>query len=228
MIQIVLVEPEEEGNVGAIARVLANFNISKLVLVNPKCEHLGVDALIRSKHAEKILRNAVVVKDLDSIKTDYLVGTTSLLGTDYNVSRIPMNPEMFAEKIKNVKKKVSIVFGREGDGLTNEEIRKCDFTVTIPTSTKYKAMNLSHSVAIVLYEIFKKSKDEKTGEGYRLASGKDKQILLKTIDKVLDNLKFATNDKKETQKRVWKRIIGKAFVTKREFNSLIGFFKKLI
>ena len=56
------------------------------------------------------------------------------------------------EKVNKVKrKKIALIFGREGDGLYNKEIKKFDMMVTIPSSTKYSTLNLSHSVGIVLY-----------------------------------------------------------------------------
>jgi len=41
MISIVLIEPEVPGNVGAIARSMANFDFSRLVLVKPNCNYLS-------------------------------------------------------------------------------------------------------------------------------------------------------------------------------------------
>jgi TrmH family RNA methyltransferase len=226
MVQVILVEPSNPGNLGAIARVMANFNADKLVLVNPKCDKNNIEGLVRSKHAFRILQKAKVVKKLSDVKADYLVGTTSLTGTDYNIPRSPLSPEVFAKKaIAN--KKIAVVFGREGDGLYNHEVALCDFVVTIPTSLKYKAMNLSHSVAIVLYELFKHSKEKKTGQHIVYATEKEKKVLLKNIDKILDKLEFRTKEKKQTQKIVWKRAIGKAMLTKREIFALIGFFKKI-
>ncbi len=226
-ISVVLVEPENPGNLGAIARVMANFSASELVLVNPKCNKDDIEGLVRSKHAYKILQNAKVVKKLSDVDADYVVGTTSLMGTDYNLQRSPLSPETFAKKLERFNRKVAVVFGREGDGLTNDEIAYCDFIVTIPTSLSYKAMNLSHAVAVVLYEIFKASSQKKTGEHITFASEVDKKVLLSVVYKVLDKLEFSTKEKKQTQKILWKRAIGKAMLTRREIFAMIGFFKKL-
>lgn len=226
MISIILVEPENSGNIGAVARVMANFNIKNLILLNPKCSHLGQEALKRAKHSKQILKKAKITKNLKGF--DYLTATTALLGTDYNIPRSPITPEQLAEKLQNTNsKKIGLVFGRESSGLTNKEIQSCDFIVTIPTSTKYKTMNISHSVAIILYEIFKKSKEKKLGQNITPISQKEKQIILQTINKTLNKLPFATKQKKQTQKKLWKRIIGKAMLTKREAFALLGFLRKL-
>jgi len=59
------------------------------------------------------------------------------------------------------------------------------------------------------------------------ASGKDLEILRKTMNKALDSFEFQTPDKKLTQGKVWRRVFGKAMLTKREAFALIGFFTKI-
>jgi TrmH family RNA methyltransferase len=223
MITVVLVEPENEGNIGAVARAMGNFDFKDLLLINPKCNHLNLDAISRAKHAKEILKKAKVRKFPFLKKFDYVIGTTAKTGNDYNILRIPLTPEELANKI-STKSKVALVFGRESDGLTNKEILECDFIVKIPTADKYKTLNLSHSVSIMLYELFKKKdKSDKT----ELASKKEKDILLEEISKIIKRSKFSTKEKEETQKKVWKKIVGKSMLTKREAFALIGFFKKI-
>jgi TrmH family RNA methyltransferase len=227
MITVILIEPEWASNIGAVARVMGNFDIKDFVIINPKCNLKDLDAIKRAKHALPILKKAKIKKQSYLKNFDYLIATTSKLGSDYNIPRSPLTPEQLAKKIKDPKKKYGLVFGREGNGLYNDEIKLCDFIVTIPTSTKYAAMNLSHSVAVVLYEIFKTSKKEKLGDKITLIDKKEKDNLLKLINSVIDKLKFSTKYKKSTQKTLWKRLIGKSFLTKRESFALFGIFRKI-
>ena len=227
MTSIILVEPETEGNIGAVARVMKNFDFEELILINPKANHLGREALDRATHAKSILKKAKI-KDFSCLKSfDYLIGTTAMLGSDYNIPRSPLTPEQLAEKISKAKGKIGILIGREGTGLNNEEIRKCDFIVAIPTSKKYPTMNISHAVSIILYELSKKLGKEKINEHINFATKKDKEIILRYVNKVLDKMEFSTKEKKETQRMVWKRIVGKAMLTKREAFALMGFLRKL-
>jgi len=64
-------------------------------------------------------------------------------------------------------------------------------------------------------------------EHINFPTNKDKEILLEKIYQKLDNMKFSTDEKRETQKLVWKKLIGKSFLTKREAMALHGFFNKL-
>lgn len=225
MLTVVLIEPEIQGNIGAIARVMANFGLNDLVIINPKCE-IGNEAIARAKHAKSLLKKAKI-KDFSYLKKfDYLIATTAVIGTDYNIPRSPLSPEQLAEKLKS-RGKIAILFGREGTGLRNKEILKCDFVVTIPSYKKYRTLNISHAASIIFYELFKKSKKQKSTSHIVFASKIEKDIILKKINEILDKLPFATKDKKQTQKIVWKRIIGKSFLTKREAFAVLGFLRKL-
>lgn len=223
MIKIALMEPETSGNVGAACRVMKNFGLKKLILINPQCKHDDNEAIARAKHAQDVLKKARVVKSMKKLKADYIIGTTAIQGNDYNLPRLPLTPEQLAEKIKGQKRNFTILFGREGNGLLNDEIKACDIIVTIPTNKKYPTLNLSHSVAVLCYELFK----TEPKETFPLATKKDKETLFKHIDKQINNMTFTTLDKKETQHFVWRKILNKAMLTKREIYALFGFFKKL-
>ncbi len=228
MISVVLVEPETAGNVGSIARAMKNFGLKNLFLVNPQCNHLDLDAVSRAKHAGEILKKAVVLKSFSHLKIfDTLVATTAALGTDYNVARLPLSPEQLAEKLRSSgKRKVAVVFGREGTGLRNSEIIKCDFVVSIPSSVKYRALNISHAAAIVFYELSKKSKMKKVGGNYAAATSTEVSIIMGLVDSILERMPFNVDSQRETQKKIWRRLIGKAMLSRREAFAVIGFFKK--
>ncbi|MBD3362083.1 TrmJ/YjtD family RNA methyltransferase [Candidatus Woesearchaeota archaeon] len=227
--KIILVKPQKSGNVGAVARVMANFGFKELVLVNPKCKKTSLEAKKRAKHAQNILKKAKVVKHLPKLHT--LIATTSQVGTDYNIPRSPISPEQLNKLVNKLSKtkslsNIGLVFGPEGEGLSNEEISKCDFVLTIPTNKQYPVLNLSHSIAVVLYELSKVMSSTKVSEHIILASEADKKQLLKLVKKKLNKLQFATKSKKQTQLTVWKKLLSKSFLTKREAFALMGFFKK--
>lgn len=226
MIQIALLEPEHEGNIGAIARAMANFDLENLVLINSKVDHLGQESRNRAKHAQNILKKAKILKSIKSVRTDYLIGTTAKLGRDYNIPRAAVNVEQLASKV-NTKKKVTILFGREGQGLSNDEIKICDFVVTIPASKKYPTLNVSQAATILFYELFKRKKETSVSH-ITHASGTELKQINKMFIKVFNQLNFATKEKKETQNKTWKKIIAKSFMTKREAYAVMGLLKKLI
>lgn len=219
---IVAQEFKTPGNLGALARVMKNFDFHNLVLLNPKCNHLAKEAFDRATHAKDILQNAKIITKLNY---DTIIGTTAKINSDYNLHRTPISPEQLGKM--NLKGKVCLIIGRENDGMRNEELEKCDIIVAIPTSKKYPTMNVSHAAAIILYELFKNSKNSKAGDSIIPAKKKDKEVLLKIIDEKMKSMQFASEFKKNTQRMVWRKVIGKSNLSQRELMALFGFFKKI-
>src|SRR3989338_865660 len=245
---ILLQEISTPGNLGAIARVMANFEVNNLTLVNPQTDKNDLEEIKRAKHSQIILKNAKIVPEVNTDDFDYLIGTTSKLGRDYNLKRSPITIKQLASKLGLLAKKINtskntlknnirigLWIGREGDGLTNEEIKKCDILVSIPASKKYPALNISHAVGIMLYELFQANildqdskSTVKTTDNFISATRTDLNVAYTIITNVLKNIKFATPEKRETQQILWKKLLGKSMLTKRESMALIGFFKKLL
>lgn len=232
MISVILIGPENSGNIGAVARTMKNFGFKDLVIINPKVKVDTITSRKRSKHAQEIIKKAKI-KDKSYLKRfDCLIATTGKLGTDNNIKRSPITPRQLSSLIKekNLKsKKIGLVFGRESKGLYNEELDLCDFVVSIPTDKRYFSMNLSHAVSVLLYELSLEDKTySKITDHFVYASKPEKEQIMKNLEKIFSQVNFKTESKKDTQRLVWKRIISKSFLTKREAFSVIGFLKKLI
>ncbi|MGV8150516.1 MAG: RNA methyltransferase [Candidatus Woesearchaeota archaeon] len=230
MITLILIEPEHPGNTGAILRAMKNFEFSSITLINPKFDINSEELKNRAKWAQDLIPK-IKIKNYDMKKLrkefDYLIATTAKIGRDYNILRSPISPEQLAETIHDKKSKIGILIGREGPGLNNDELRMCDFTVTIPTSKKYGTMNISHATTIILYEIFKKQKTENITSHIAPITAIEKEQIYKQLNKIFDEMNFTTNQRKETQKLLWQKIIGKSFLSKREAYALMGFLKKI-
>lgn len=227
MITVALVEPETPGNIGSVARVMKNFGFRQLVLVNPKCNYLDGEAYGRAMHAVDVLKKATVVKNFAELrKFDYVVGTTAALGSDYNILRTPITPGQLAGQLAGKKGSIAVVFGRESSGLSNAEVEQCDVVVTIPASRRYRALNISHAAAIVLYEIYAAGGRAKTTSHMPLATRKEKGVAMRMVAEILADDTFKTARKKKTHSMVWSRLISKAFLTRREMHALLGFLRK--
>lgn len=223
MVDVILVEPQSAGNIGSVARVMKNFGASNLLLVRPKANHQSITARKMAMHGSDILAQAKKISWDDVLDYDVVIATTAKIGSDYNIPRTPITPKQAAGKIASIRKrKIALVLGREDRGLLSAEIKDCDFLVTIPTA-KYSTLNLSQAAAIILYELHA----FKTKEFFTPISAKEKEVLNGLITNVIASLDFATKEKRETQRRVWKRVIGKSLLTRREAFALLGFFRKL-
>ena len=225
-IYIVFVECETPGNVGFLARTMANFGLKNLVLINPT--KLTNEAYYQARHGKYIVENAKIYPTLDdfyqSQRIDFKVASTGMAGGSYNLSRIPIKPEELSKSM-NVSNKIAILFGREGDGLSNKEIGDCDICVSIPTDPTYPIMNISHAAAIIFYELFK-NKHEFSVEGLNESNDLEKEYLVKDMNDLIDILDIPEH-KKKNGKKVFNNIISRAFITGREAHTLKGILRRI-
>ncbi len=228
-ISVILVKPLYGGNVGSVARAMKNFGFKNLILVNP-CT-LGKEANDMAVHAKDILKAAKIYKKFkDAIKNfDLIVGTTceSTDKDDYFL-RMTVSPGGLKRKIRKAEGKVAIVFGPEDIGLTNKELERCDIGVTIPTSPEYKPMNLSHSAAVLLYELSKMDKKLIAENRARLASKREKDLITSNFSAIAEKIKYPKPaDRRKIFNVMLIKLFGRAQVTGREANTLIGVLKKI-
>jgi tRNA/rRNA methyltransferase len=219
---IIAQEWKTPGNIGALARAMKNFDFTQLVLLNPKCDHLSEEAMDRATHAKEILVSAKKVSELNY---DTLIGTTSIIGSDYNLRRNTITPDQLSNL--NIHGKVGLIIGREGDGLNNDELEMCDILVTIPSSVNSPCLNVSHAATILMYSLFKNSTKIKLGDKTQYASRQEKEKLMGLLREKIDSMGFPDDYKKQTQVTVWKKLVGKGNLTKREAMVLFGFLKRV-
>ena len=223
---VVLIEPKYSGNIGAVARAMMNFNIQQLYLVNP-CP-LNDECHARAMHANQILDNAKIFNTFNDATTDldYLVATSSIEHTsDKKQLRNPLNLEKFTKKINEVQGKIGLLFGREDYGLLNTEIAASDIMIKIPTDPLYLSLNLSHSVAIVLYSLYINQQEKK--EKRRAIGPIEKQKLHEYFSQILEEINYP-NHKKENTKLLFKRLMGRAIPSTWEYHTLMGVFSKTL
>lgn len=221
---IILAEPKYGGNVGAVARSMANFEFTNLILVNP-CK-LDDECYMRAVHASKILDDAKVFQSFEEATNniDYLVATSSIESqNDKRHLRNAVVLEYFSDKVFELDGKIGLVFGREDYGLYNEEIAACDLILRIPTSESYLSMNLSHAVSLVLYSLFVK-KDFIPKETKKI--GKiEKEKLFESFSKLLNEIDYPEYKKEKTEV-MFKRMMGRAMPSKWEYHTFMGVLSK--
>ncbi len=151
----ILIKPQLGENIGACARSLKNFGFSKLHIVSPKQSWPNNKAKATSVGAYDIIKKAKIYKNTqDAIKDFNIVFSLSARKRDINKKHISIN--QFLKIIKSKKnEKFGFMFGPEASGLSNDDLSLSNFVLQIPTSKKFKSLNLSHSLTLICYEIFK-------------------------------------------------------------------------
>ena len=218
MFTVVLVEPESDGNIGFVARVMKNFGVRDLVLVNPKAP-LTDDVKAYSMHGYDVYERCRKVESVDCLsKFDVVVGFSAKVGCGSGLLRHPVALKELSGVISA--KNAALVFGRESSGLSNDELRMCDIVSTIPALPEYPTMNISHAVCVVLYELAQ--------ESYHVSSkgvlGGTREKLLECFNCLVDADSFKNPD---TVKLAFRRIVAKSDVTEKEAKAVLTLFSKL-
>jgi tRNA/rRNA methyltransferase len=154
---VILVEPQIGENIGAAARAMANFGLSRLRLVKPRQAWPNDKAHIMAAGADRILDGAVLYDDLPSAIADctFVLATTA---RSHDQAKPVIGPAGAAAEIAprvTAGETVAILFGRERNGLENDEVALADCIVTLPVNPAFASLNLAQAVIIVAYEWFK-------------------------------------------------------------------------
>lgn len=153
-IEIVLVDTQDGANIGSVCRAMKTMGITHLSLVTDR-EYDENRVYTLALHARDVYDSRKVYKSVeDAIKDSiFVVGATRRRGKFRKESAY--SPKQLAEKLSLMPDgKVSILFGRESDGLRDDEVALCSAIVTIPTSPLFPSLNLSQAVQIISYELF--------------------------------------------------------------------------
>jgi len=225
---VVLVEPQTAGNIGAVARLMGNFDFEELYLVNPV--KIDDEAQKRAMHAKEILKKAELVEDYEGLvsKFSMVVGTSGInTENEKKFLRKAETPEKLSTSLSDYEGNVALVFGREDKGLNNKELTKCDRLVRIPASENYPILNLSHAVGIVLYEIFKEKKGKIVKKEDRLSEENERELLIQKFSDILEEIRFPEHKYEKTEV-MFRKILGRASLTKWEYHRLMGVFSQIL
>lgn len=152
-VRIVLLNTTHPGNIGASARAMKTMGLKHLYLVNPY-RHPSPEAEARATHATDILANAKICRNLQEAIGD-CVAVFGASSRRRSVALPTFTAREAAVEIKHniTDKPIAILFGRESDGLSNEEMDACQYLLTIPSNPEYSALNLAAAVQVITYEL---------------------------------------------------------------------------
>ncbi len=217
-----MIEPEHEVNVGHVARVMKNFGVNELLLVNPTFD--VNKAIVYAVHGNDLLEKAKVIHFKDLRKFNLLIGSTAIRSSNRsNVTRDSINPSELEQILVDSKQSACLLVGRESTGLTNHELSLCDIVVSIDTGTAYRTLNISHALAILLYEIKKNSFQKKKN----FAEVHERELL---IDYVLKLAKATGYRRHKTTllAMALKRFLGRNLLTSKEAMLMVTLLRQAL
>jgi tRNA/rRNA methyltransferase len=153
-VAVVLDHPKDVVNIGGVLRVMKNFGMTDLRLVNP--DVFDAYRLEGIAHRSMDLIEACTIHDtLDDAIGDatFVIGTTARPRT---AGRSYAKPRELAAVVarKTETGTTALLFGREDRGLTNDALDRCHSIAMIPTTPEYSSLNLAQAMLVLAYEIF--------------------------------------------------------------------------
>jgi tRNA/rRNA methyltransferase len=226
---VILVEPQLPENIGAVARAMANFGLSRLRLVAPRPSWPNAKATMMAAGADRILEAAALYDRLEAAIADcsFVVATTARAHDqakpviDAAGAAALMAPRVAAGEV------VALVFGRERNGLENDEVALADRILTLPVNPAFASLNLAQAVVIVAYEWFKHTSGGMLpfAMPQKSAPAAKEQLLafFASLERELEKVEFfRPPDKRETMQINLRNIFSRMQPTRQDIQTLHG------
>jgi TrmH family RNA methyltransferase len=237
-VNIVLVSPRNPLNIGAVARAMANFGISRLTVVAPFAPHwreaksaIGAPELLQSAIETTTLPKAVA-------------GATLVIGTGTATTRKPEQPLIALPVLPSIVRdeldkngQIAIVFGPEKHGLTRDDLSYCHLFVEIPTHPRQPSMNLGQAVAVFLYEIATRLAASDPGaatahpphpsSGPSTTSG-DLDLLAGVIEQTMVATRYSPRSMQAANAHDIRLLLHRLAPARKDTRRILGFFRRIL
>ncbi len=226
---VILVEPQLGENIGAAARAMANFGLSRLRLVKPQQGWPNEKARIMAAGADRVLDGVELFATIEAAIGDctFVLATTA---RSHDQAKPVIAAELAAAEMASrvaAGESVAILFGRERNGLENDEVALADRIVTLPVNPAFASLNLAQAVVIVAYEWFKLASGAKLPFTMpeKSAAAPKQQLLafFASLERELERVEFfRPPDKRETMQINLRNIFSRMQPTRQDVQTLHG------
>jgi tRNA/rRNA methyltransferase len=232
---VILVEPQLGENIGAAARAMANFGLSRLRLVKPKQAWPNDKARMMAAGADRILDGAELYDTLEAAIADcsFVFATTARAHDQAKPVVGPAEAAALMAPRVAAGENVAILFGRERNGLQNDEVALADRIVTLPVNPAFASLNLAQAVVIVAYEWFKLASAETLpfAMPQKSAPAPKEQLLafFASLERELEKVEFfRPPDKRETMQINLRNIFTRMQPTRQDIQTLHGVIMAIV
>lgn len=227
-IRVILCDTRHAGNIGAVARLMKNLDLTDLALVNPTGRGL-IEAVKMAVGAEEIIEQAEVVDTLEEALAPCARSFAATRRTRKS-RKLSFDPGSAATFIEDQEGITGYVYGSEKFGLTNDQVALCTALLSIPVSEAHPSYNLAQAAAITLYPAALPSLNapKRGKKSYRIPSDNAERRLL--YERIVATARqagfFGLPHDKKTIAAI-EDIFERASLDKKDVAILQGLFKQL-
>jgi tRNA/rRNA methyltransferase len=233
-VAVVLVEPKYPENIGAAARVAMNCGINRLIVVRQEAPDREKMLKMATHKAAELIERLELFDNLEAALADFavVVGTTARQGRQ---RRPPNTPRVTMGKIVPLlaENRAALLFGPEHRGLTNDDLKFCRFTSTIPTAD-FASLNLAQAVGIHCYELYHEllyGQAGVTAFAPKQATTFELEGMYGHMEEVLRKIEFLKNTNHD-QDDYWlntiRKFLGRLGLQSREVKIIRGFCRQFL
>ncbi len=228
-IRIVLDHTSHPGNIGSAARAMKTMGLNRLYLVEPqRFPHADADAL--ACDARDLLVNARVCASLDESLTGSVIAA-GLTARRRDLQNPCLDVREAARRLVEIAatQEVALLFGNEAHGLSNEELNRCQYVISIPTDSAYTSLNVASAVQIMSYELRMATLNAApvVSEAVALAPLEDIEFFYVRLEETLKRIQFLDPDHPKRLMPRIRRMFARTQLEKEEFSILMGILKQI-
>ena len=231
--RVVLVRPHYAGNLGAVALVMCNFGLRQLEFVVPFDDPGSEEARRLATHGEPVLDSAVVVQSFEEAVADcrLVVATSANVEGIYRTHNYGRPDEVLPAMVAALDDgPCALVYGPEPSGLSNAEVARCHGLIRILTDTACPSLNLSHAVAICLYELRRlwlNARGVAVRPTQKTAPFADQERMFESLREALEAIHFIWGTKADSLMHAVRHLIARAKPSPNEVGILFGLARQL-
>ena len=227
-LSVILVAPQMGENIGAVARAMGNFGLSDLRIVTPRDGWPNPAAQAMAAHAAGIIDTARIYDSLAEAVEDCTL-VLAATARQRDMRKPHYTPKTWCEHSLPAHSHVGLVFGRENNGLSNEEITLANAIISVPVHPDCPSINLAQSAAILLYEWFQRDLSPTTSPPSHLPAPQSELItFFQQLEAQLDRVNFwRVAQKKEKMWQNLRHFFTRAQPSSQEVQTLHGIISAL-
>lgn len=227
-----LVAPESPGNIGSAARAIKNMGFSRLALVSPT-DPRGEESIRMAYRSREVLDEAGLFPDLSAAlsESEWVVGISGRKRSGTGVESIErLAPEIWK---RAGRQKITLLFGPEGTGLSNEALSRCHRIAFIPTGDRFSSLNLAQAVLLAAAALHRASAQPASSDpngrpAPGIASVAETESFFHEMERTLEEIGFLKPPAKKTTLRRLRKILTRAELDSEEVKLLRALFRKMI
>lgn len=226
-LRVVLVATRNPLNMGAVARAMTNFGVSRLRVVKPydKAFRDAVSAV----GAAEVLQNAEECASVEEAVADsgLVVGTTAIGNREIKHPLRSLDKAATVIRKRLPREPVAILFGSEKKGLSNEDMSYCHWLVHIPTREGHQSMNLGQAAAVCLWELARGERTIEEGMQRRNAKMETLERITASLLRCLLNSGYVAARSEELAEEKLRRMLRRFSLDEADAEVFLGMVKKI-